>query len=290
MPSPLEFLAYVYLFPTFLAGPAFELREYHDVVTGVKNLGSGRYLAAISKLLVGVMFMGLLVAFGAKFPITMLYDPIVTAMPLYTRLPTLYICFFFVKAKYYAAWKIAEGATVLCGFGFEGFTGDGKSKGWNLVSNMDVLSFEMPLSLRDAARAWNKGTQNWLERYVYTRTGNSLMATYFVSAFWHGFYPGYYIFFMSVPLATGVNRLSFKRVRPWFIEADGSFGFKKRLYDIVGLIASIFACHYLVIPFQCLSWEHSMVALGNLKFAGHVILVVLYIVFSLVPMRKIKDA
>lgn len=27
-------------------------------------------------------------------------------------------------------------------------------------------------------------------------TGNSLVATYFVSAFWHGFYPGYYLFFM----------------------------------------------------------------------------------------------
>lgn len=33
--------------------------------------------------------------------------------------------------------------------------------------------------------------------WAYGRgTGNSLTATYFVSAFWHGFYPGYYLFFM----------------------------------------------------------------------------------------------
>jgi len=86
---------------------------------------------------------------------------------------------------------------VLAGFGFEGLTEDGKARGWNGVSNMDILGFEFAQSFRESSRAWNKGTQNWLERYVYTRTGNSLMATYFISAFWHGFYPGYYFFFMS---------------------------------------------------------------------------------------------
>ncbi|KAF0701622.1 Aste57867_7950 [Aphanomyces stellatus] len=283
LPSVLEFFAYVYCFPTFLAGPAFEIREYLDVVNGTKKLGSGCTLAAISKLLVGVLFMGLMVVFGAKYPITLLYSP--DELPWYQRILTIYVTLFFVKSKYYSAWKIAEGATVLCGFGFEGFDKEGKSKGWNGVSNMDVLGFELPLSLRDASRAWNKGTQNWLQRYVYERSGNSLMATYFVSAFWHGFYPGYYIFFMSIPLATNVNRLAFKRLRPWFLDSAAS----KAVYDVVGLVASILTLHYLVMPFQALSWENSIQALTNVKFAGHIILVVLYVVFSLVPMRKIKD-
>jgi len=34
------------------------------------------------------------------------------------------------------------------------------------------------------------GTQKWLQRYVYFRNSESLLITYFVSAFWHGFYPG----------------------------------------------------------------------------------------------------
>lgn len=34
------------------------------------------------------------------------------------------------------------------------------------------------------------GTQRWLQRYVYFRNRESLLITYFVSAFWHGFYPG----------------------------------------------------------------------------------------------------
>ncbi|KDO21008.1 hypothetical protein SPRG_13936 [Saprolegnia parasitica CBS 223.65] len=288
MPSFLEFFAYVYCFTTFLAGPAFELREYLDVVNGAKRLGPGRFLATISKFVVGVTFMGLMVAFGGAYPITMLYSDEIAALPLLERLLKLYICLFFVKAKYYGAWKISEGATVLCGFGFEGFAADGASKGWNGVSNMDVLGFELAPSIREGSRAWNKGTQAWLERYVYSRTGNSLMATYFVSAFWHGFYPGYYIFFMSIPLPTAVNRVAFKRIRPYFLEADGSFGAKKRVYDVIGTICTIFTLHYLVIPFQALSWEHSLAALTHMKFSGHIIMAVLYVVFSLVPMRKLK--
>lgn len=38
------------------------------------------------------------------------------------------------------------------------------------------------------------GTQRWLQRYVYFRNRESLLVTYFVSAFWHGFYPGACVF------------------------------------------------------------------------------------------------
>jgi hypothetical protein len=289
LPSPLAFFSYVYCFPTFLAGPAFELREYLDVVNGTKCLGSGRYLASISKLVVGVAFMVILVAFGSKYPISNLYDERVAAMPLPAHILTLYVTLFFAKAKYFSAWKIAEGATVLCGFGFEGFDAQNRPRGWNLVSNVDVLTFEMAPSIKEGSRAWNKGTQSWLEKYVYTRTGNSLFATYFVSAFWHGFYPGYYIFFLSIPLATAVNRKAFKHLRPYFVEADGSSGLKKKVYDVIGTLCTILTMHYFVIPFLALSWAQSIQALMHLKFAGHVMMIVLYVAFSLVPVRTLHS-
>ncbi|RLN73948.1 hypothetical protein BBJ28_00018061, partial [Nothophytophthora sp. Chile5] len=302
IPSLVEFFGYVYSFTTFLAGPAFEIREYLDVTSGKKFLLNGKskqpssVLAAFSKFLVGSVLMAAFAAFGPQYPLSNLHDPKIAALPLLWQLKDLYITLIFCKAKYYSAWKIAEGATVLSGFGFEGFNADGTSRGWNGVSNMDILGFEFAQSMRAASRAWNKGTQNWLERYVYTRTGNSLMATYFISAFWHGFYPGYYFFFMSrtcsagarkkrdggrlthsvcdacclaVPLATAVNRLAFKRLRPRFIEADGSFGLKKKVYD-------------------AMSWEHSLATLQNTHFAGHIACVLLYVVFSAIPAPKPK--
>ncbi|RLN74477.1 hypothetical protein BBJ28_00007302 [Nothophytophthora sp. Chile5] len=294
IPSLVEFFGYVYSFTTFLAGPAFEIREYLDVTSGKKFLLNGKskqpssVLAAFSKFLVGSVLMAAFAVFGPQYPLSNLHDPKIAALPLLWQLKDLYITLIFCKAKYYSAWKIAEGATVLSGFGFEGFNADGSSRGWNGVSNMDILGFEFAQSMRAASRAWNKGTQNWLERYVYTRTGNSLMATYFISAFWHGFYPGYYFFFMSLPLATAVNRLAFKRLRPRFIEADGSFGLKKKVYDVLSLFLTQFAMHYFVMPFQAMSWEHSLATLKNTHFAGHIACVLLYVVFSAIPVPKPK--
>ena len=111
---------------------------------------------------------------------------------------------------------------------------------------MNISGFELAQSVREGSRSWNKATQAWLERYVYSRNGNSLMVTYFCSAFWHGFYAGYYLFFLSVPLATAVNRLAYKRLRPFFI---GHAGLKK-LYDGLSIITTSLCMNYLVIPFQ----------------------------------------
>ncbi|KAF1334340.1 Lysophospholipid acyltransferase, partial [Globisporangium splendens] len=292
IPSLLEFFGYVYSFTTFLAGPAFEIREYLDATSGKKFIFKGQYkqpssaFASFSKFLVGVFFMGFYAHFGPQFPISNLHTADVAALPWYFQIKELYFTLILCKAKYYGAWKIAEGATVLCGFGFEGFTEEGKAKGWNGVSNMDIIGFEFAQSVREGSRAWNKGTQTWLERYVYARTGNSLMATYFISAFWHGFYPGYYLFFMSLPLATSVNRLAFKRVRPYFLESDGSSGLKKKFYDLVSTIATLLTMHYFVMPFQAMSWENSLKTLQNTHYAGHIVCAVLYVVFSLVPVPK----
>ena len=74
---------------------------------------------------------------------------------------------FFVRSKYYFARKVAEGSTVLAGFGFQGYTDAGTAKGWNGVSNIDIFDFELAQSVREASRTWNKGTQAWLKRYVY---------------------------------------------------------------------------------------------------------------------------
>ena len=48
------------------------------------------------------------------------------------------------------------------------------------------------------------------------RTGGSLYATYAMSAFWHGFYPGYYFFFLSMPMLTACERMGRKKLSPRF--------------------------------------------------------------------------
>jgi hypothetical protein len=56
--------------------------------------------------------------------------------------------------------------------------------------------------------AWNISTLRWLRRVAYERLHLRLRtgATYFLSAYWHGFFPGYYVMFATTALCTSAAR------------------------------------------------------------------------------------
>jgi D-alanyl-lipoteichoic acid acyltransferase DltB (MBOAT superfamily) len=90
---------------------------------------------------------------------------------------------------------------------------------------------ELGSSPKGMMDSWNKFTANWLRRYVYTRVKISalkLPTTFFVSAFWHGFYPGYYTTFLSSVLMTENARVLRRSLRPFFVA--GRFRFLKPVY------------------------------------------------------------
>jgi hypothetical protein len=48
------------------------------------------------------------------------------------------------------------------------------------------------------------------------------MIVYFVSAFWHGLYPGFFLLFMTLPLLTNIERLIRAKINPIIVpEYDG---------------------------------------------------------------------
>ncbi|KAG9403198.1 Lysophospholipid acyltransferase 1 [Aphanomyces cochlioides] len=279
LPSFIEFYGYTYCFATFLAGPAFEYQPYVDVIKSNGPKGSTRscLASALGKLLIGLGCLGVMIALGPQFSLHECLHA-TTYATVFHQWGSVYVALLVTRCKYYFAWKVAEGSTVLCGFGHT-------NEGWDGVSNVDILGFELGQNIRDLSRAWNQGTQAWLQRYVYERWSNSLLATYFVSAFWHGFYPGYYLFFLSVPLATAVNRLARSVLRPHFQDKSVKF-----LYDIVGIVATSLTINYLAVSFVALSWEESLYGWTRLHFAGHIGLVVAYLVLQVVPRKKVAKA
>lgn len=65
------------------------------------------------------------------------------------------------------------------------------------------------VNFRATIDAWNKGTNLWLRYVMYERASpkyNTVM-TYTLSAFWHGFYPGYYVTFLTGALFTNGARM-----------------------------------------------------------------------------------
>ncbi|TDH67611.1 hypothetical protein CCR75_002308 [Bremia lactucae] len=288
IPSLVEFLGFVYCFTTFVAGPAFEYKEYHDAIYETRLMDNNNVRrqvspvrAALSKLMVGLGLMGLFVQCGNLINLNDILND--QQQSIGTKWGRLFLALFLTRTKYYVAWKLAEGATVLSGIGFQGFNEQNQPIGWDGVSNVDIVGFELGANVREISRAWNKGTQNWLERYAYTRTGNSLLATYLVAALWHGFYPGYYLFFLTMPLATSVNRLARRHVRPYMVDS-----LMKPLYDVVGVVSTAIIVNYLAVSFVVLSWEDAVAGFRSMHFAGHVGLGLCYLLLTFVPIKKIR--
>ncbi|CAM9481653.1 unnamed protein product [Chrysoparadoxa australica] len=295
-PGILAFLGYSLCFSTILAGPTFEFVVYESAVTGrafTRKDGTkampGNVAAALSRLAVGLACLAFFQALSPLYPLADVASSEALALPFYYRFAVTWVTLAICRQKYYFAWKVAEGGAVMAGHGFEGFNAEGKSTGWGGISNIDILEFEFAQNLTANSRAWNKGTQSWLERYIYSRSGNSLMAVYFVSAFWHGFYPGYYMFFLSVPLATCTARAARMKVRPYFLNADGSGrGVWKKLYDAASMVVDSVVLCYLVIPFVLLSWEKSHLVWSSYGYGVHLAIILWYAICTYVIPKKAR--
>jgi hypothetical protein len=312
VPNFLEFLGYAFCFSNVLAGPAFEFSIYKAACDGTllydpvtkKAIGGkvpSNFWPTVKPLILSLIFMGAFVIGGGMFPIMDTIDPqhnkplflagaysLAAGCPFYKRVGYQWISLFFVRMKYYFAWKNAEGANNVWYAGFEGFkknevTGKPEPIGWENADNVDVFAFETAPNIGTASKAWNKKTSNWLTRYIYFRTGSNLYATYGMSAFWHGFYPGYYFFFLSMPLLTACERIGRKKLTPIFGPKKGGFN----AWSVITRICTSAMANYFIQPFQVLSFEWGLQCLKDNYFVGHIAAVLFLGVMMFVKSPKV---
>jgi MBOAT, membrane-bound O-acyltransferase family len=309
LPGPLEFFGYMYCFSCLLAGPAFEYKDYVEVIDGsafafvqdpsivheqTKKKGTSipsSVLPALQRLVIAVVCLAAHLYLSKFFSFSNIYNTEWILDHWYVqRLVLTMLTIFMERLKYYFAWKAAEGASILCGFGFQGYNEKGEVIGWRGVENVDIIAVETATSVQALTRSWNMRTQGWLERYVYLRSGRSLLVTYFISALWHGLYPSFYVLFMTVALMTIVERLVKSKISPLIVpEYDGR---DMRTYPktLVGY-AYLVTCwtmttafvSYTVQVFPIGSLARCHLALGGYHYAPHIVLLSAYGILSLLP-------
>ncbi len=303
VPGFIEFLGYTFNFSTILAGPAFEYKIYADACDGTnlydkdgkpKGKIPSQIIPTLKPFIISLICMGAFVVGNGAYPLLDPTDPqnnlpvVITEeflkKPWINRYAYTWFSLFCIRMKYYFAWKNAEGACNIWYGGFEGFDKDGNPLGWEHSNNVDIFSFETAPNIKILSASWNKKTANWLGRYVYMRTGGSLVATYGMSAFWHGFYPGYYMFFLTVPALTFCERIGKKKISPRFSPNKWS------LYGISTILFTSFAVEYAVIAFQLLAFDWAFAAWKSHMFFGHIGAVVFYLAVSQLPTPKKKEA
>ena len=217
LPSPLSFLSFVFGLGNLLCGPAMEFAEYDEFMRldGVWRAGAKGRAAPLglahgaALILQGLGFMGLHITlisklgWGVQGDTFWFRNPSYLTLPLPLRLGCQVVCGFAHQVKYYFLWKLSEAANILSGFDFLGHE-EGTAR-WGRSTNVRFLGMWLADSSRIVPQHWNIRTGVFLRHYVYDRlvgpTGRAgfvhVLITQLFTAFWHGVYPGYVIFFLG---------------------------------------------------------------------------------------------
>ncbi|KAF5831049.1 MBOAT, membrane-bound O-acyltransferase family-domain-containing protein [Dunaliella salina] len=215
LPSPLQFLSYVFSLGNLLAGPSIEYAEYEEFIEhkGVwsptaqpqpcPNGFKPGCIAFFKSLVFLMAFLHLVPRIG----ISTLFTEDYRALPGALKTLALFAAGLSSQFKYCFAWMLMEAGCIFAGLGFEGWEAvDGKTRPkWSRCSN---VSFFKMLFTAESTRMitvhWNKATGNFLRRYVYERLAGKrrpgfkeLMITQLVNAMWHGLAPRYLTFFVN---------------------------------------------------------------------------------------------
>lgn len=269
VPSFNEFLGYFFHFGSVLCGPIVYYKDYSDFVETPKETPTppGRFWAVAKKLAISGSCAILHLTLNARFDVEFLRSPgFLLQTPFLIRFYYIYTFSVLSRLKYYVAWHLGEAISNASGLGFSGYDSQGKPK-WDLLSNMDLWKFETCCSMRDSILAWNKTTQTWLRRTAYDRVPRkfAVLATYILSAIWHGFYPGYYLTFLSGALITIASRSGRRLIGPLFQKGR----LLPIIYTIITFILTRLTIAYVAFPFVILDFHDSIHIYKSLLFSIH---------------------
>ena len=143
------------------------------------------------------------------------------------------------------------------------------------------LKFEYDPNFKNKIDYWNKSVQAWLKTCVYMRVYNNnpkratmaTFVTFLVSAFWHGFYISYYIFFLHWAFVSGLAKYLYK-ARHKFQRFEG------KVFNFLTLVVATTLMNYMGTTFLLLEWNKVVFYYGEVYYFGTILLVGAYIFFA----------
>lgn len=236
LPSLLDYAGYVLFFPSLFAGPAFDYVDYKqwiettmfEVPAGVdpskkpptrklrKIPRSGT--PAMWKAAAGLCWILLFLKLSAWYGPDLLIGDQYMTYGFARRVFVLHMVGMTARLKYYGVWALTEGSCILSGLGYNGIDPVTGKVSWDRLCNVDPWGVETAQNTRAYLGNWNMNTNNWLRNYIYLRVTpkgkkpgfRASMATFVTSAFWHGFFPGYYLAFILASFIQTVAKSMFR--------------------------------------------------------------------------------
>ncbi|KAF2637744.1 MBOAT-domain-containing protein [Massarina eburnea CBS 473.64] len=314
LPSLLDYTGYVFFFPALMAGPAFDYCDYSRYITTTmftlppgtdpskapptrkkrKIPRSGT--PATIKAIIGSLWVFAFLKFSAWYNPAMILSDDWTKYWFLRRVWHLYMLGLTTRMKYYGVWSLAEGGCILSGIGYNGIDAvTGRAK-WDRLTNIKPLDLEKAENTRAFLGNWNINTNNWLRNYMYLRVTpkgkkpgfRATLATFVTSAFWHGFYPGYYMAFILASFLQTTAKNGRRMVRPLFMTPDGKAPLpSKKYYDIFTFFLTQAAFGFTVIPFVLLTFTDTVKVWSRVYFYTLICVALSFALFSRsFPFRK----
>lgn len=307
IPSILDYAGYVLFFPGLMGGPAFDYCDYSQyITTSMFTLPPGTDPSkapptrkkrkiprsgtpATIKGLYGTIWIFLFLQFGGIYNTELLLGDQFTTYWLPRKVWILYMFGLTTRMKYYGVWSLSEGACILSGIGYNGLDATSGRARWDRLTNIKPMEIEFAQNTRAFLGSWNINTNLWLRNYMYLRVTpkgqkpgfRATLATFVTSAFWHGFYPGYYLAFVLAAFLQTVAKNGRRLIRPLFMTPDGKTPLPtKKYYDIFTLLVTQIAFAFTVVPFVVLSFSGSMKVWGRVYFYTLVCTALSFALFS----------
>lgn len=176
-----------------------------------------------------------------------------------------------------------EVGPIASGLSFNGYDKEGNPR-FDKVKSCNIYNLETSYKVKDFLANWNISAHHWLKYYVYLRQlsnhkreGFNLSATFLtflMSAIWHGFYPGYYVFFMGAGLMDYHFKISEKALAPYFTSMPFSVVFA------VAYMWCYMGAAYFGIGFTLLGVEKFHKVYLSMHYYYHILLIGSIIVFT----------
>ncbi|KAF2854267.1 MBOAT family protein-like protein [Plenodomus tracheiphilus IPT5] len=293
MPSVLDYLGYVFFFPAMMAGPAFDYADYSEYITttmftlppGVdpakapatrkkrKIPRSG--LPATIKGVYGTLWLFAFLKFSAWYQPSFYLGDEYMKYNFFRRVWQLYMLGLTTRMKYYAVWSLSEGSCILSGIGYNGIDPETNRAKWDRLTNIKPWEIETAQNARAYLGFWNINTNHWLRNYMYLRVTpkgqkpgfRATLATFVTSAFWHGFYPGYYLAFVLASFVQTAAKNGRRMIRPLFMTPDGKEPLRtKKFYDWFTTLLTQVVFAFVVTPFILLGFSDTLTVWARVYF------------------------
>eukprot|EP01029_Cantina_marsupialis_P027791 TRINITY_DN774004_c0_g1_i1.p1 TRINITY_DN774004_c0_g1~~TRINITY_DN774004_c0_g1_i1.p1 ORF type:complete len:481 (+),score=106.99 TRINITY_DN774004_c0_g1_i1:92-1534(+) len=273
IPKFIDYMGYTFFFATFFAGPGFEYKQYHSWAHA-SELKNKRI--ATRKECVKPALKALFGALGCMAIVQILgiYGVNAEATADKTMLErSIFYRFFFVwlstcgfRYPYYFAWKFSEFNAALGGLIDTRHADEEGSIVTADTNNANLLLVELSGSPRSMMTNWNLATSRWLRYYIYERLPSNIrtLAAFVCSAWWHGFYPGYYFTFVLASFLTTAGRDMRRLVRPFFAKG----GVTPWWYNTIGFILSTIMLNITAVTFKLLDFKRCWWVFVNTTWPG----------------------